>query len=146
MKKKLGDAFEQTLKILGARSRSRAQVRAALLRRGYFPEACEAAECRAAELGYLDDWRVAIAWAREALSSGRSPSAVTSWLISRGIVAARARAAVDEVCAELHLDELALARAALRQRRLSGVKAARFLTARGFAEEVIRTLLDLPET
>ena len=138
-------ALEFGKKLLAARERTEAQVRAAFERKGYPADELEAAIARLKALRFLDDRRAAEAHARLAFAAKQSVAAVSRKLSSLGVSTAEGQAAVDRVREEVgHQDEGA-ARALLSKRRLTGVKAARFLAGRGFEEALIRKLVpDLP--
>ncbi len=136
-------AFEDAVKLLAARERTRAQVAQALARRGHEPEAIEAALRRAHELRYLDDGRVAARRARAELTQGRARADVARRLEAVGVSPQVARAAVDAEVRESGHDEAAAARALLARRKVTGAKAARLLLSRGFDEELVRRLVPL---
>lgn len=134
-------ALEHAKKLLAARERTEAQLRAALERKRYDPDEIDRVIDRLKALRFLDDRRAAEAHARVALTAKQSRAAVTRKLASMGVADADAEAAVERVGDEVgHRDEAA-ARALLTKRRLSGVKAARFLAGRGFDEELILKLV-----
>ncbi|MBL8933333.1 MAG: regulatory protein RecX [Archangium sp.] len=134
-------ALEHAKKLLAARERTEAQLRAALERRRYEADEIDRAIERLKALRFLDDRRAAEAHARVALTAKQSRAAVTRKLASMGVADSEAEAAVARVGEEVgHHDETA-ARALLTKRRLSGVKAARFLAGRGFDEALIVKLV-----
>lgn len=138
------DALTQATKLLAGRDKSRAQLRAALLQRGYDDEETDAALQRAAELGYLDDARVAERKAREALDDGWAGEVLVAKLVAGGLDESVAQRAVDEAIAATGWDALKAARKLAEKRRLEGEKAARFLASRGFEEDVISRLVPVP--
>ncbi|HEY1088550.1 MAG TPA: regulatory protein RecX [Archangium sp.] len=144
MTKARPDALTQATKLLAGRDKSRAQLRAALLQRGYDDEETDAALQRAAELGYLDDARVAERKAREALDDGWAGEVLVAKLVAGGLEESVAQRAVDEVIAATGWDALKAARKLAEKRRLEGEKAARFLASRGFEEDVISRLVPVP--
>lgn len=133
------------MKLLGARDKSEAQLRAALERKGYLADEIDATVAQLKRLKYLDDRRVAESKARTELAGRQSRSAVARRVASLGIEESLAEAAVGEVAAELGQHDEASARALIAKRALVGEKGARFLAARGFDEALIRRLLALPE-
>lgn len=133
------------MKLLGARERSEAQLRAALERKGHSESEIDATVVQLKRLKYLDDRRVAESKARTELTARQSKAAVARKLAAIGVDEAVGNAAVRRVGEELGHDDEAAARAVLKQRKLAGVKAARFLAGRGFDEALIRRLVDLPD-
>lgn len=134
-------ALEHAKKLLAARERTEAQLRAALGRKQYSLDEIDQAIARLKALRFLDDRRAAEAHARVALTARQSRAAVTRKLASMGVADSEAEAAVDRVGLEVGHDDEAAARALLAKRRLSGVKAARFLAGRGFSEDLIMKLV-----
>ncbi|MER2565470.1 MAG: RecX family transcriptional regulator [Myxococcaceae bacterium] len=126
---------------MAARERTEAQLRAALGRKQYSLDEIDQAIARLKALRFLDDRRAAEAHARVALTARQSRAAVTRKLASMGVADSEAEAAVDRVGLEVGHDDEAAARALLAKRRLSGVKAARFLAGRGFSEDLIMKLV-----
>jgi len=134
-------ALEFGKKLLAARERTEAQLRGAFERKGYPADEIDAAIARLKALKFVDDRRAAEAHARVAFASRHSVAAVSRKLSSLGVSTAEGHAAVERVREEVgHEDERA-ARDLLAKRRLTGVKAARFLAGRGFDEALIRTLV-----
>ncbi|MBE2250291.1 MAG: regulatory protein RecX [Myxococcus sp.] len=128
-------------KLLASRERTRAQLEASLARKDYPADEIAAALTRLEALGFLDDRRAAQAFARSAFSSRQSVAAVTRKLQAVGVEGEEAARAVESAADEVgHADEAA-ARALVKQRKLEGVKAARFLAGRGFDEELIRRVV-----
>jgi regulatory protein len=138
------DALTQATKLLAGRDKSRAQLRAALLQRGYDDEETDAALQRAAELGYLDDARVAERKAREALDDGWAGEVLVAKLVAVGLEESVAQRAVDEAIGATGWDALKAARKLAERKKLEGEKAARFLASRGFEEDVISRLVPVP--
>ncbi|MBL8918719.1 MAG: RecX family transcriptional regulator [Myxococcaceae bacterium] len=134
-------ALEHAKKLLGARERTEAQLRAALVRKGFGADEIDQAVARLKALGFLDDRRAAEAHARTAFAAKQSRAAVTRKLGALGVAEAEARAAVTRIASEVGQDDELAARALLARRRLTGVKAARFLAGRGFDEALIRRLV-----
>jgi len=135
--KKPVSALEAALKLLASREKSRAQLEAALVLRGHPAQEIRQAIARCAELGYLDDQRAAVDLARRLFAEGRSRHDVARRLEGKGFDPAIAQA--------LPHDELAAAQRLLQSKRVTGVKAARLLLARGFEEELVSTLVDVAE-
>lgn len=138
------DALTQATRLLAASDKTRAQLLEALRRRGYGAEEAEQAAARAQALGYLDDRRVARRKAQVQLRAGWVGQALLARLTGAGLEDALARTAVQEAIAESGWSALEAARALLTARKLSGAKAARFLGSRGFEEDVVARLVDLP--
>jgi SOS response regulatory protein OraA/RecX len=135
--KKPVSALDAALKLLGGREKSRAQLEAALVIKGHTAQDIRAAIDRCAQLGYLDDQRAAVDLARRLFAEGRSKGDVQRRLEAKGF---------DPAVAEtIPHDELAAAQGLLKSKRVSGVKAARLLLARGFEEELVSTLVDVAE-
>jgi SOS response regulatory protein OraA/RecX len=140
------DALTAARKLLAARERTESQLLAALTRQGHDAEAIRAALDRMKALGFLSNQRAAETHARKALGARHPRASVLRKLESVGIDSAQARQVVEAVGADLgHTDDDA-ARALLKQRSLTGLKAARFLIGRGFDEALVRRVVrDLPE-
>ena len=132
------DAFTRALKLLAGREKSRAQLEAALVLRGHTVKEISDALERCAELGYLDDRRAATDLARRLFAEGRSLVDVERRLEAKGLE--------PQVARQLGHDDLAAARQLLKSKRVSGVKAARLLLSRGFEEELVATLVDVPDS
>ena len=130
-------AWDVALKLLGGRDKSRAQLEAALVRHGFTAAEIKAVVERAIGLKYVDDDRVAQGLARRLFPEGRSRTDVARRLEGKGLDPAAADA--------LPVDEAAAARALLKSKGVSGVKAARLLLSRGFDEDLVASLVDLPE-
>jgi regulatory protein len=136
------DAVTRAVGLLSARERSRAQLEAALRQRGYPDDEVAAAVARVAELGYLDDARVAAERARQGLTEGRSRQGVIARLVAQGVDERVAALAVQAGAEALGHDDEAAARALVEKRRVTGAKAARLLAARGFDEDLIARVVD----
>ncbi len=137
MPKKPLSAFEVAVKLLGGREKSRAQLDAALVQRGHTGDEIRAAIGRCVELGYLDDQRAAVELARRLFAEDRSHGDVQRRLEARGFD--------PQVTKAIPHDDKASALRLLKSKRVSGVKAARLLLARGFEEELVLTLVDVSE-
>jgi regulatory protein len=138
-------ALQAAVRLLEARTRSVEGLRSALRTRGYPEAELEAALARVQELGYLDDARHAALRAAQLLAQGKAQGEVQRRLGAEGVGEGVALAAVDEEARRAgHTDEAA-ARALLTRRKLTGLKAARFLAGRGFDEELIARLVPMPE-
>jgi SOS response regulatory protein OraA/RecX len=135
-------ALEAGLKRLSARALSRGELRQRLASRFSSTEV-EAALDRIAELGYLDDRRLAFDRAEDALANGRGPL-----LIAAGLSAAHIEEAilketlaglasrVEQACLDLLQAKLG---ASPDPRAL--VRAKRLVLGRGFDEEMVERLL-----
>jgi regulatory protein len=109
------DAYIQALTWLARRELSEAQVRTRLARRGAAGEAIDEAVARLKQERALDDRRVAVAFARSAVTlKGRGRDRIRRDIEALGIDRALARAAIDEVFGEV--DESALLDRALARR------------------------------
>ena len=135
------------LRYLAAAPRTEAQVRARLAKADLEGDA-EPVVGWLRRLGYLDDAAFARARARALLGRGRAgPRLAERRLLTAGVPAADARAAVSSALSEEAGGELALCRA-LAEKRARGVapadldararaRLARFLLGRGFAGSVV---------
>jgi regulatory protein len=135
-------ALEAGVKRLSARALSKGELRQKLASR--FPDKeVEAALGRLSELGYLNDRRLALDRAEDALANGRGPLLIAARLsaaqIDEAIVAetvAGLAARVEQACEALLQAKLGTspdARAVARARRLA--------LGRGFEEEMVERLL-----
>lgn len=138
---KAASALDVVTKLLSGRDKTRAQLRAALERKGFGVEEIEAALRRVVELGYVDEARVARRKAGDLLGEGWCGEALTARLGALGLDAQTIDSAVAEARAELGWNESAAAQALISKRRLEGVKAARFLASRGFSEDTVARLV-----
>jgi regulatory protein len=139
------DALSQATRLLASTDKTRAQLVAALERKGYPPAEIDEAIARAQALGYLDDARVARKKAQAELRAGWAGDALLARLTGAGLDEALARSAVAEAISEAGWVALEAARALMGARRLTGAKAARFLASRGFEEDVVERLVRLPQ-
>jgi regulatory protein len=109
------DAYTQALAWLARRELSETQLRSRLARRGSDEEAIDEAITRLKRERALDDRRVALAFARSAVTlKGRGPARIRRDIEALGVDRAVARSAVDEVFGEV--DESALLDRALARR------------------------------
>ncbi len=143
------EAWNAALRLLARRERTRAELAAALSRRGFTEATIAAVTARAEALGFLNEARAA----RQTVAArlpGHGDAALKYRLRQRGIPEPVGEAALSELTAEAG-DELTRARA-LWQRKFGAAptdaktyaKQARFLAARGFAWETIRRVLKDP--
>jgi regulatory protein len=137
--------FDRAVRLLAARPRSTAEIRARLDPSGTSPsEVTEAIE-RLTHLGYLDDRALARSQAEVLLREGRmSARAAILKLGARGIDPRLAEEAVQA----LGLEDRTLARAALEKRfgpepidASEAARAFRFLAQRGFDPELVAELI-----
>lgn len=140
------DAFTHAVSLLAKRERTREGLHAALIAKGHGEAEVDAALARVAQLGYLDDAKVAQAQARRELATGRSRADVARRLVRHGIAEDVARTATSAAAEETGHDDEAAARELVRKRGLEGVKAARFLAARGFDEAIVRRITGVEES
>jgi regulatory protein len=120
--------------LLARRERTTHQLRQALLVAEWPESEVDAAIASLKRVGYLNEQRAAQLLADKA-ASGRGKAAIEAKLLAAG---------VDEATTAKVLpvrDEEAEARELLRRRGLAGVKAARFLSGRGFDEALICKIL-----
>ena len=139
------DALTQITRLLAATDKTRAQLVAALERRGHSQAEVETAVDRAQALGYLDDNRVAHRKARAELQAGWAGEALLGRLLASGLEESTARAAVKEAIAESGWDALKAARALVASRQIEGAKAARFLAGRGYEEDLVERVIGTGE-
>lgn len=137
--------MEAAQRLLAAREKTRAQLETALVRKGYPPEDVLEVIERLTRLGLLSDRRAAQLHARKGFEAHQSTAAVTRKLLAVGVEEAEIEEVVAEVSRAVAHDDEAAAQALLAQRKLTGVKAARFLAGRGFDEALIRRLVRLDE-
>ncbi|HWQ16085.1 MAG TPA: RecX family transcriptional regulator [Roseiflexaceae bacterium] len=144
-------ALHAALRIIETRPRSQAEIRERLRRKGFAPEAVDAALERMRELGLVDDAAFARYWVESRQTHRpRGPGALRDELRRKGVDAEVIAQTLDDPA--LRGDEaeqaLALARAALHKyraapdyatfaRRLGG-----FLQRRGFGFETVRPIVD----
>lgn len=143
--------YDLGVKLLAGRARSARDLSLALRRRGASDAEAAAAITRLIELGVLDDAVFARALAHAKSSgSGVSKRRLQQDLARRGVAPATARTAIDEVAADVGLDERATALAVARKRvralaSLDRAVARRrlyaFLARRGFDGAVITFVL-----
>jgi regulatory protein len=128
------------VRLLSARERTAADLRARLARKGFTPSAIEASLERAAALGYIDDRRTARAKTERLVARGLSGALIRERLWDAGVGAG----AIDEAMIDTPTD-LQLARTAVSRRfgsRLPSVeKVARYLAGKGFEPELVEELL-----
>lgn len=79
-----GTAYDAGIRLLARRAHSRAELRQKLKRRGFEPDAVDAAVVRLAEMGYLDDAAFARGLVRRR-SGSRGTLALSAELAARGI-------------------------------------------------------------
>jgi regulatory protein len=133
-------SFQALVRLLSARERTAADLRARLARKGFPPSTIEASLERAIALGYVDDLRAARAKATKILAKGVSRALIEQKLRQAGVPSR----VVAEVMAEAPEDQ-ALAQTALarrfRSRLPSSERVARFLAGRGFDLELIEDVV-----
>ena len=135
------DALTQATRLLASTDKTRAQLAAALIRRGYPEPEIEEALTRATALGYLDDSRVAQRKARAELQAGWAGEALLARLTLAGLEESTARVAMQDAIDEAGWSALPAARKLVAARKLEGAKAARFLASRGFEEDVVERVI-----
>ncbi|GAB6050124.1 hypothetical protein JCM16106_09690 [Hydrogenophilus islandicus] len=137
------------LRLLSRREATRAELMAALVRRGFAPEEVARVVARAESLGFISDARAATTHARR-LAERQGNHAIVHRLAARGV----GDEAITEAlrAAEEELGDEASRAALVWQKKFSAPpttpkewqRQARFLAARGFSWETIRRLLDDP--
>lgn len=138
--------LDRALELLGARPHFRAELERKLAARGYASEEIDAALARLAELGHLEDTRLAVEEAgrrRERRALGRR--ALAAELRRKGAPEAAIRAALGERDAGAESERaLVAARRWLRTHRPEAAALARHLDRKGYAAgEIARTLRTL---
>jgi len=145
-------ALSHALKLLRHRDRSRHELALALSRKGFSDDVAQSTLSRLMQLGYLDDLRFARARAASLLSAGRlGEASVRARLLAHGLSDSEVDSALKDAMSEVGFDALAAGRALLLRRRWWGrtldareqARAARFLSSRGFSEDVVERLLHL---
>jgi len=139
------EARAVALRLLARRLRSRAELDAALRRRGYAPHDVGAVIADLTRAGWIDDARFARAWIADRLRlrpSGRRR--LVAELAMRGVDRAVIHAALAAALPAADEEELAAAQAAARSRRLRGLPPATarrrlvaWLQRRGFEGAVV---------
>lgn len=146
-------ATEACLRLLAVRARSEHELRLALARKGCPERVVDAALEALRGYGYVDDARFARERAASLLGRGRlGPGGVLQRLRAHGLGEEAAREALAEAGGAVAFDALAAAREALEKKGLYGrplsprerARAGRFLSGRGFEEDVIQRLLGEP--
>ena len=137
-------AFRYALRLLGYRSRSRAEIAEKLSRKDFSKEDAEAALQKLERLGYINDPALADALARQAREARKlGRKGAMGYLLKRGIPAELALAALagyDEsegalAVARKKIQGMSRAEPAVRKRRLYGA-----LARRGYSAETIRKI------
>lgn len=115
-------AFDCSLRMLGLRDHSEAELCRKLAAKGYEEAEIEASVARLKELGYLDDLRFARAFASSALRNGRGYGPKLKLeLVRRGVAAGTVGQVLDELNEEFSEKELL---AQLMARRYPGFDPA----------------------
>lgn len=135
------EALAHVAKLVAGRDKTVVQVQQALERKGCTPDLIDATVQRARTLGYLDDARVAVRFASDALSDGWVGEALFAKLEAKGLEPKVLEGAIDQARHALNFDDVAAARQLLAKKRVDGVKAARFLASRGYSHELIERLV-----
>jgi len=138
----LADLRDQALRILAQRDHSCQELRGKLLARGVSGEALEPLLQDLVRLGYLDDQRFAVLFARDRIRRGKGRLRIVQELVARGIPRDLAELVLEQESPEGEIDRAeGLARLRAGQGR-SPESTARFLAGRGFAASTIRAVLD----
>ncbi|MDR7520849.1 MAG: regulatory protein RecX [Armatimonadota bacterium] len=133
------------LRLLERRLRSRAELIAALRRRGFDRETIVAVMTELHRAGWIDDARFARAWVRDRMALRPSgPRRLRAELLARGVAPAIVAEAIAAELPEGAEEALALEQARGRLRRLQGLppdvarrRLGMWLQRRGFAPDVI---------
>ncbi len=137
----MADLRDRALRILQERDHSCQELRCKLLARGESAEALEPLLQDLLRLGYLDDHRYAVQFARDRIRRGKGRLRVVQELVQRGIPRDQAEQVWEQESPEGEVDR---AEALARQRAALGRSAestARFLAGRGFTASTIRAVL-----
>ena len=135
------NALAYAVKLLAGRDKSELKLRAALEKKAYQQPEIDETITRVKSLGYLEEARFAEAKVKEALRVGKTPADIRQRLEREGLTDQVIAATLEREVGASGFEPLAAARALLKKKKISGVKAARFLASRGFDEEIIRTVL-----
>jgi len=137
-------AKERSLRLLGFRERSAAELTRRLADDGYPEPVRRATVARLSELALVDDERFAFAYARSRGAAGYGPRKVRNELRRRGISEDTAHQAVSEAFSER--DELEHSRMALKGRTAADRKdrdrLVRRLVSKGFSLSAARAAVD----
>ena len=132
-----GDAFASVVRALARSDLSAVELDRRLARAGFQADARRAALDRARESGYLDDERVARERARRLADRGSSDTTIRLDLERRGLLADAVESALDHLPPE---DERA---ARLAAKLGGGLRAARALARKGYADDVVERTIGL---
>lgn len=133
------NALAYAVKLLAGRDKSELKLRAALEKKAYAGADIDEAITRLKKLGYLNEARFAETKIKELLRLKKTPADIRQRLERDGLADSVISAALGAEAADF--DPLAAAKALLAKKKISGLKAARFLASRGFDEEIIRSVL-----
>jgi regulatory protein len=140
--------LQAALRYLSYRSRSEAELRQHLTRRGYAPGAVDSTTAKLRSLNYLNDETFAREWALARAQSRRfGPKKIEQELRSKGLAPALVREALRQTFDQI--DEHEQARRLLSKRfKVIDIKdaktvrrAAAFLERRGYSSKVVSNLL-----
>ena len=132
-------AYATSIKLLGARDHSSAELRRKLAERDVEPDAIDAVLVELAEHRYVDDSRYARLYAEQRASRGHGPRSIESKLAERGLPPSDVAAALDELGADWAERAEAALVAKFGDDRIADpeprvrAKIARFLQGRGFS-------------
>ena len=132
-------AYATSIKLLGARDHSSAEIRRKLAERDVGPDTIDAVLAELAEHRYVDDARYARLYAEQRANQGHGPRSIESKLAERGLPSADVAAALDELGADWTERAEAALTAKFRDDQVVDpepkvrAKIARFLQGRGFS-------------
>jgi regulatory protein len=143
------EGLAAALRLLRGRAHTRAQIQDALSHRGFDARTCEDVLTRLTQLGYLDDVKLAEARARRLLQTGYGPLGIEQKLKAMGLDGTLTSRAINEAQKEMGIEEREQAKGFI-EHRFKGkwpkhpkdrARAARLLTARGYTNDIIESLL-----
>ena len=132
-------AYATSIKLLGARDHSSAELRRKLAERDVDPDTTDAVLSELAEHRYVDDARYARLYAEQRANRGHGPRSIESKLAERGLSPSDVAAALDELGADWTERAEAALTAKFRDDQIADpeprvrAKVARFLQGRGFS-------------
>jgi regulatory protein len=132
--------FQSLVRLLSARERTAADLRARLARKGFPPLAIEASLERAVALGYVDDRRTALAKASKLFARGLPQAAIRDRLREAGVGAVTLDEVMSEAPSEIDLARTAMTRR-FRSRLPPAERVARYLAGKGFEPDLVEEAL-----
>ena len=133
-------AYATSIKLLGARDHSSAELRRKLAERDVEPDTVDAVLAELAEHRYVDDARYARLYAEQRAEQGHGPRSIESKLAERGLEAFDVRAALEALGADWAERAEAALVGKFRDDQIvdpeprARARIARFLQGRGFSD------------